>query len=281
MSRTSADAIAAAGLLLLGLLLCLIGWGLLAQWKDAFARQQEPGVEELLAAAAGIAGAGIVVWWSVSLAFAAMTALLARKGRTRAAAATQKLSPAFMQRLVLGALSIQLLSGPVAHAAVSAPGPVWAPTHGQSSSAPTSPGTAEAAGDPGEGAVTGGTTAGEATAGGTDVPSRAQSAVEATPPSTVHPGWQPAAPVVHPGMLAAPASRAAAEAAGPEVEGITVQAGDTLWDIAARHLGYGASDLDVALQWPRWYEANQALIGQNPDVLLPGQILQPPSSGHK
>ncbi|HEU4668915.1 MAG TPA: LysM domain-containing protein [Arthrobacter sp.] len=82
-------------------------------------------------------------------------------------------------------------------------------------------------------------------------------------------------------MLAAPATRAPAEATTDGGEGVTVQAGDTLWDIAARHLGSGASDLDVALQWPRWYQANAALIGQNPDVLLPGQILQPPSSAHK
>jgi nucleoid-associated protein YgaU len=86
---------------------------------------------------------------------------------------------------------------------------------------------------------------------------------------------------VNPGMLAAPATRAPAEAAAGEAEGVTVQAGDTLWDIAARHLGHGASDLDVALQWPRWYQANASIIGQNPDVLLPGQILQPPSSAHQ
>ncbi|MET3770774.1 hypothetical protein ACJJV6_00680 [Arthrobacter nitrophenolicus] len=45
----------------------------------------------------------------------------------------------------------------------------------------------------------------------------------------------------------------------------------------ANHLGHGASDVDIALEWPRWYEANKELIGQNPDVLLPGQILLPPA----
>jgi nucleoid-associated protein YgaU len=43
-------------------------------------------------------------------------------------------------------------------------------------------------------------------------------------------------------------------------------------------LGPGASDVDIALEWPRWYEANKTLLGQNPDVLLPGQILVPPTS---
>jgi nucleoid-associated protein YgaU len=320
--RLSADAVAAAGVLLLGLLLCLISSGLMAQWKDSSARHQEPGVEELLAAAAGAAGTGIVAWWFTSLACAAATAVLARRGRTRAAAATRKLSPAFMQRLVLGALSVQLLSGPVAHASVPAPGPEWAPTQGHSSSAPATAGavagtaaatagatargtpTASIGGSSGEPAWTApeqvpvqsppaGTEtpanaegwSGEEAPAGNEAPLHAgkeHSAVEATSPSPpIHPGWQPAPPVVNPGMLAAPATRAPAEAAATEAEGVTVQAGDTLWDIAARHLGHRASDLDVALQWPRWYQANAALIGQNPDVLLPGQILQPPSSAHK
>ena len=55
-------------------------------------------------------------------------------------------------------------------------------------------------------------------------------------------------------------------------------AGDTLWDIAARELGPAASDVEVALHWPRWYQANKAEIGENPDVLLPGQILKPPAA---
>lgn len=321
-SRLSADAAGAAGVLLLGILLCLISSGLLAQWKDSSARHQEPGVEELLAAAAGAAGTGIVAWWFMSLACAAASAVLARKGRTRAAAATRKLSPAFMQRLVLGALSVQLLSGPAAHASVPAPGPEWAPTQGHSFSAPATAGAvagaaaaadATAGGTPtaGTGASSRGPTwtapepvplqslptaketpagaenrpGSEAPPAGNEAPVQAgkeHSAVVATTPSPpVHPGWQPVPPVVNPGMLAAPASRAPAEAAAAEAAGVTVQAGDTLWDIAARDLGHGASDLDIALQWPRWYQANAALIGQNPDVLLPGQILQPPSSAQQ
>jgi hypothetical protein len=46
-------------------------------------------------------------------------------------------------------------------------------------------------------------------------------------------------------------------------------------------LGPGVSDLDIALQWPRWHEANRGVIGQDPDALLPGQILQPPRAGQK
>lgn len=332
----SVDAIAAAGVLLLGVLLCLIGSGLLEQFKEGAARRQELNVEELLAAAAAVAGAGVVAWWIVSMLCAFASALLERKGRLRAAAATRRLSPAFMQRLVLGALSIQLLSGPVAHAAVTAPGPEWAPTERGSSSAPAVPGTEQSStGQPGteqasaeqssaeqSGAERTGaehTSTDEASMAGAEafpsapVTGNAQqqapvqvpdaggeapalaaeqaavpeqtllpeqtAARDVIPPPAFHPGWQPAAPVVNPGILAGPATRASAQEVEPHVEGVTVHAGDSLWDIAARHLGHGASDLDIALHWPRWYEANRELIGRNPDVLLPGQILQPPSSG--
>ncbi|MBD1590890.1 LysM peptidoglycan-binding domain-containing protein [Arthrobacter sp. S1_S22] len=301
----SVDLLTALGVLLLGLLLCFIGSGLLGQLGDASARKQETGVEELLGVGAAAAGAGIVAWWILSLACAAVTAILERKGRPRAAAATRRLSPAFMQRLVLGALSVHLLAGPAAHAAVTGPGPEWAPTQRQSFSAPAVPATEGKgeSGTPGAAPTRGHsprasgeplTTAPElATVPEhatepelTTAPEHASvpelaGAMEATPPSTLHPGWQPATPVTDPGMLAAPAHRAAEGGHGPQDEGVTVHAGDTLWDIAARYLGPGVSDLDIALHWPRWYEANRKVIGQDPDVLLPGQILQPPLAGRK
>jgi nucleoid-associated protein YgaU len=59
---------------------------------------------------------------------------------------------------------------------------------------------------------------------------------------------------------------------------VAVLAGDTLWDIVAQYLGPDASDVDIALEWPQWYAANRAQIGGNPDVLLPGQVLQAPTA---
>lgn len=56
----------------------------------------------------------------------------------------------------------------------------------------------------------------------------------------------------------------------------TVQPGDTLWSIAARHLGAG--DL-----WPRLWEANRASIEarqswryKGPDWIFPGTVLKVP-----
>jgi LysM domain len=57
-----------------------------------------------------------------------------------------------------------------------------------------------------------------------------------------------------------------------------VRRGDTLWDIAARHLGPTASDAEIARDWPRWYAANRAVIGSDPNLLRPGQLLGAPLS---
>lgn len=56
-----------------------------------------------------------------------------------------------------------------------------------------------------------------------------------------------------------------------------VQYGDTLWGLAAADLGPGASDSAIAERWPQWYAANRALIGPDPDLLYPGQVLRIPA----
>jgi hypothetical protein len=57
--------------------------------------------------------------------------------------------------------------------------------------------------------------------------------------------------------------------------------GDCLWDIAAERLarlrpGPPVTDADVAIEVHAWWRANAAVIGPDPDLLLPGQVLQPP-----
>ena len=58
---------------------------------------------------------------------------------------------------------------------------------------------------------------------------------------------------------------------------VVVQTGDSLWTIAARLLGPGASDAEIAAEWPRWYEANRDVIGEDADLIMPGTELSPPS----
>ncbi|MDQ6715711.1 MAG: LysM peptidoglycan-binding domain-containing protein, partial [Actinomycetota bacterium] len=60
---------------------------------------------------------------------------------------------------------------------------------------------------------------------------------------------------------------------------VTVRRGETLWAIAARHLGPSATTAEIADAWPRWYAANRAVVGDDPDHIEPGQQLVPPAIG--
>jgi resuscitation-promoting factor RpfA len=60
--------------------------------------------------------------------------------------------------------------------------------------------------------------------------------------------------------------------------GYVVRRGDALWDVAARHLGPNATAADIAREWPRWYAANRAVIGTDPNLLRPGEVLHAPSA---
>ncbi|MEG9225286.1 LysM peptidoglycan-binding domain-containing protein [Aeromicrobium sp. Sec7.5] len=60
---------------------------------------------------------------------------------------------------------------------------------------------------------------------------------------------------------------------------VTVRAGDCLWDLATRHAPAAASDREVARLTRVWHEANRAVIGADPDVLRPGQVLTIPVDG--
>ena len=57
---------------------------------------------------------------------------------------------------------------------------------------------------------------------------------------------------------------------------VVVHRGDTLWSIAAAHLGPHADAQAIAAEWPRWYAANRQIIGDNPDLLFIGTRLQSP-----
>ncbi|PRY51835.1 hypothetical protein LY71_101207 [Geodermatophilus tzadiensis] len=57
--------------------------------------------------------------------------------------------------------------------------------------------------------------------------------------------------------------------------------GECLWSIAEADLrartGAEPGDGEVAAAVGRWWAANAAVIGDDPDLLLPGQVLRPPS----
>lgn len=97
-------------------------------------------------------------------------------------------------------------------------------------------------------------------------------------PAVPRPGWTPTREAssreptgaVH---LVNPSSRVS----DSPPDHVVVHRGDTLWDIAAAHLGQDATLADVAQEWPRWYAANRDLIGPDPDLILPGQELRIPA----
>ncbi len=248
-----ADAAMAAAILLLGIFLAATGSFLVQRWQSASARQQSLSFEDQLGIAANTTGLIVITWWVLSFAIAAAAALLDRLGRTGAAAATGRFSPAFMRRLVLAAVGLQLMTAPLATAATSPDGPGQGRPSQAAMSAPWTPTPVQA-----------------------PVPAPAPPvpvpAPQAPPTSTaVDARWKPPAPIVDAGPMTARHVRAQ-DTPGAHRE-ITVRSGDSLWSIAAATLGPFASDADIAREWPRLYAHNREAIGANPHFLRPGQVL--------
>lgn len=57
---------------------------------------------------------------------------------------------------------------------------------------------------------------------------------------------------------------------------VTVRPGDSLWRIAAGFLGPDATDAEIDNAWRAWYFVNRQIIGDDPDVIAPGQDLMAP-----
>lgn len=96
------------------------------------------------------------------------------------------------------------------------------------------------------------------------------------------PGWTPTRTGPAPPRAEAPSTADVTLVTTPVTapsERVVVHRGDTLWGIAARHLGADATDRDVAEAWPRWYAANRDVIGADPDLIRPGQQLVVPLTG--
>lgn len=262
-SQTRADLAMTAAIVFLGAALVFSGLSLLRlQWGNR-AVAPSLGFPELL----GVAGAGIGVallcWWCFALSCAFVSAMAHRLGAHRFSAVTAGCSPAFMRRVVAAVLGIHLLTAPLASAA-EAPGvdPLW-----QAQTVSTAP----------------------ATPGATTSPVEDPLPPVSTQP--VNPLWIPSTPDVDPDLLIRQPPRnnsgtaglgdsasAGIEAGDIEAGDVVVKRGDTLWGIVAESLGPYSSDVDVALAWPQWYNANRSTIGTDPNLILPGQVLHAPGS---
>lgn len=257
------DAFAAAAVLILGLLLALSGrllWDGTRRNPDLVSASPGPGVGEprldsLLGLGASAVGLVVVAWWLVTMSLAIASALLEAAGRHGVARWAGAVAPVFMRRLAYAVLGLGIVAGPAAHASSGDLDPAWHPT------------SAEAIHDV-PSAIHG-------PFARTDAPS------EPAPAATTRPlpqaAWTPpsSAPIdVLPSR--GPLVRAELRPVGGPQGAVEVRPGDSLWSIASRHLGPGATPTDVAEAWPLWFEANRAAIGDDPDLIRPGVLLAPP-----
>jgi nucleoid-associated protein YgaU len=95
------------------------------------------------------------------------------------------------------------------------------------------------------------------------------------PAGAFTPTTQPGGP---PPVADLPDARSPAAGGRPDHAEVVVHRGDTLWTIAARHLGPDATGDEIARAWPRWWAANHHVIGDDPDLITPGQRLIPPTA---
>jgi nucleoid-associated protein YgaU len=109
---------------------------------------------------------------------------------------------------------------------------------------------------------------------GSALPALAPAASAAAPPADAVPDW----PSVDAQTAPVPDWPAGGNADGSRV----VVRGDCLWHIAADsllgQLGRLPSDREVALAVDAWWHANATVIGPDPDLLLPGQVLRAPGA---
>ncbi|WP_314191305.1 LysM domain-containing protein [uncultured Arthrobacter sp.] len=252
-----AEAALAVVILGLGVFLAFTGAGVVDHWSRSAARQQALLFDDLLGLLALAAGLTVIAWWLLSLALAFASALLERTGHNAAARAAGRFTPVFMRRLAMAAVGVQLLGAPIAHAD-ALPAAALSSGNGSSLSAAWAPLPDKRPDLPAGHSKDSGVSGGSAAIG-----------------SELQPQWKPRVPVVEPGLVTSLPARATAGPAAARRE-LPVRAGDSLWTIAARELGPGASEVEIAARWPLWYQANRAVIGADPNVLLPGQLLSSP-----
>jgi len=259
----------------------------------AGALQPPSRADDVLLTLVAWAGVGLAGWLASGSMLGLLSVLPGATGQL-AAQAADRLSPAILRKvltLVLGA-SIGSLALPAAGAA-AASGPSAGraslanavssdaePAAGAAASLPRAEGGSALPGDP---AALQSWTSSDAPKPGFQPSVRAPRTAQAerlladdVATSQHDPGFRPTRPVpvlsAERARLLAPAPRASSATH----DLVTVRRGDTLWSIARRHLGAEATDVQVAHEWPRWHAANRAVVGDDPDRILPGQQLRPP-----
>jgi nucleoid-associated protein YgaU len=218
-----------------------------------------------LATASGALLWVVAVWIAIGLTAGAGARLPGTVGRLSGRCA-RVVVPQVLLRVIIGSTGLGLLAAPAAHAAAPAEArpPAAVSTQASASAAQSwLPGATPPTDTPlpSAGAVSFADTvladtvlAGTSLAGTVPAP---------TWPVGANAGRSPALPPPTP-----PTSDSSTQRVRP---------GDSLWLLAARRLGTHAGDHDVAHYWPQIYAANRSVIGDDPSVIHPGQVLNLPA----
>lgn len=269
-------------------------------------------VESVVAPAVVLVGAVAAAWVAASALLAGACGLVRSTGRAWRSGerAVQRWAPVVVRRALAVAVAGAVgLGGAVgAHAApAEAPAAVavdlgWSPTAPDDAGAAATPAPAPSPSDdpdgvaPTDDATPAAAPTADAAPGASGGPGAATpAAATATPPAAAASTPLAAPAPARPAADVAPAEVAGTDAfpahvaapvpldvappseAHPPGGTVVVRDGDTLWAIAARHLGADATDAQIAAAWPQWYAANAATIGADPDLVVPGQVLTVPT----
>ncbi|RKS72578.1 hypothetical protein CLV35_2825 [Motilibacter peucedani] len=211
-------------------------------------------LDDLVSAGAAAAGLACLTWLAAATACSLLATLPGRLGRAADSVAA-RIAPQLLRRAASALTGAAVLVGPAAPAFAA---PDSAPSRGATVSATVAA--------PLDGRAADGATAYAAALSLPDRPAAAP------PHADVR-----AEPVRQPRTGLATAPRRPVHAAGADAAtGVVVLRGDTLWSISARHLGAHATAAQIAAEWPRWWHANRDVVGADPSVLLPGQVLRAP-----
>jgi resuscitation-promoting factor RpfA len=256
-----------AGVLIAGIA-ALLGWAAgspFDTWRALFsaidASSPTSGFDQLLGSSAAIAAWIGLGWLCITVFLEAASALPGAAGRGCAAIAART-SPMLVRRIVQAAIGVSVLAGPMAAGSAFATGPSTTTSTSTQVDRPIS-------------AVAPTPDTSTTPYTGTAPPDLDRPATAFVPLAPASGKQTPAGPAA---LVTGTAHRDAAHASDRSAGGYVVHRGDTLWDIAARHLGPNATAVDISRAWPAWYEANRASIGPDPGVIRPGELLVPPST---
>lgn len=245
---------------------------------------------ELLVSAPLLACGGLVAAWLAGCGLLTLACATRRAvgGRwTAGERLLRRVTPRLARRAVAAALGAGLaFGGTTAHADPAADHSLgWLPSTGATTSPVETSGETSAPISPGPAAAPAArlevSAPENAPAPSTDLGTAAAAKVTPEPSGDVvqqHGVGVTSPPPEDPASPAAPRTsepRSAAEVVVRPAE-VVVRPGDSLWRIAATRLPASADAGEIARSWPRWHEANRHTIGDDPDVIHPGQVLTVP-----